>query len=63
LKHKQERDRKELPVRNRVPDKVAKVNGKKHFGRRQYRLERHIAAIAPGLSFAFYPVFRGAGEI
>jgi hypothetical protein len=36
LKHKQEWDRQELPVLNRVPDKVAKVNGKKHLSRRQY---------------------------
>jgi hypothetical protein len=63
LKHKQEWDRKELPVPDRVPDKIAKVNGKKHLSRRQYRFERHIAAIAPGLGFAFYAIFWGTGEI
>ena len=63
LEHGQKRNGNELPVLNREPDKVGKVERKGHFSDREKRFQGHVLAIPPGLRFALDAVLGRAGEI
>src|SRR5450432_4555918 len=63
LEHGEEWHGNKLPVLNREPNKVGKIERESHFCDREKRLERHVSATTPRLRFMLDAVFRRAAEI
>src|SRR5450755_519290 len=63
LEHGEKWHRDKLPVLNREPNKIAKVEREGHLRDREKRLKWHIFAATPGLRLALDTVFRRAGEV
>src|SRR5436305_12085586 len=63
LKHEQEWYRQILPMSDREPDKISKIETEGQFGERQTRLKRAIFTLPPRLGPALDPVLRRPRKI